>query len=395
MSLVERARELDAADPLAFARERFVLDPAVTYLDGNSLGALPRGVAERVAEVITQDWGQLRIRSWTERGWWAAPERVGDRIAPLLGVPAGHVVVGDSTSITIFRALVALWRMVQADGPGRTEIVVDASTFPTDAYLADSVARLTDAAVVRVDPDRLPTLLGDRTAVVLLNHVDYRTGRRHDLPELTAAVHAAGARIVWDLSHSAGVMPLDLADNAVDIALGCAYKYLNGGPGAPSYLYVRDDLLPRLDQPLAGWCSHRDPFAMEPDYRAATGITAARGGTPEILSLLALEAALDVWDGVELAAVRTKSLALTDFFLECVADETVGAVACITPAGHRRGGQLSLTCENAEKVMAALIGRGVVGDFRPPDILRFGFSPLYNGFSDAHRAARVLGEVLE
>jgi kynureninase len=380
------AAERDAADPLRDVRDRFDLDDGVTYLDGNSLGALPRNVPTRVADVIEREWGRLRIRSWTESGWWDAPQRVGDRVAPLLGAPPGTVVVGDSTSVNIFRALVAALRL----NPGRTEIIVDRTTFPTDGYIAQSVARLTDATIKPAAPDEIAP--SGNTAVVLLNHVDYRTGRRHDLAGLTQSAHNAGARIVWDLSHSAGVMPIELERHDVDLAVGCTYKYLNGGPGAPAYFYARSDLIGLLDQPLAGWCSHTDPFAMEPNYRPADGIAKARGGTPEILSLLALESALDVWSGLDLDAVRQKALGLTGFFLHCVRELT--RLECVTPLDDNRGGQISLACPNADKVMAELIARGVVGDYRPPDILRFGFAPLYIRYADAVRAAETIAEVL-
>ncbi|GDY32474.1 kynureninase [Gandjariella thermophila] len=394
-ALADRAAEADRADPLARVRDRFDLDDGVTYLDGNSLGALPRAVPDRVAHVIRHEWGRLRIRSWTESGWWTAPERVGDRIGPIVGAAPGQIVVGDSTSVNVFRALVSAVRLAQQDGPGRAEIVVDATTFPTDGYIAGSAARMTGCRLRSASPDDLAGVLGPATAAVLVNHVDYRTGRLWDLPEITGMVHAAGARVVWDLSHSAGALPVGLDEHGVDLAVGCTYKYLNGGPGAPSYVYVRADLLSRLDQPLPGWCSHAEPFAMESDYRAATGISRARAGTPEILSLLALDAALDVWDGVEIAAVRDKSLALTGFFVDCVtALLPSGRVTCATPTGERRGSQVSLRCAGAAGVMRRLIDRGVVGDFREPDILRFGFAPLYTRFADALHAAEVLAEVL-
>ncbi|MGW4277538.1 kynureninase [Streptomyces seoulensis] len=396
-SLAERAARLDAADPLAPLRDRFVLDDGV-YLDGNSLGALPAGVPDRVADVVRRQWGELRIRSWGESGWWTAPERTGDRIAPLVGAAPGRVVVGDSTSVNVFKALVAAVRMAREDGgAGRDEILVDAATFPTDGYIAHSAARLTGCTVRPVAPHEAPAALSARTAAVLLNHVDYRTGRLHDLPSLTAAVHAAGAYAVWDLCHSAGALPVGLDEHGVALAVGCTYKFLNGGPGSPAFLYVRGDLQERFDSPLPGWNSHAEPFGMRPDYEPAKGAVRGRVGTPDILSLLALEAALDVWEGVSVEAVRAKSLALTDFFLECVAAHVpAGRVTSLTPAAHaERGSQVALRCADAGEVMRRLIERGVVGDFRPPDVLRFGFTPLYVGFADAERAARVLAEVLE
>ncbi len=390
--LIVRAEKSDAADELAGLRAQFVLDEVV-YLDGNSLGALPAAVPERVEDVVRRQWGALRIRSWDESGWWTAPERIGDLIAPLVGAAAGQIVVGDSTSVNVFKAVVAAVRMA---GPGRDEIVVDATTFPTDGYIAESAARMTGCTLRPVTPAEVPGVLGERTAAVLLNHVDYRTGRLHDLPGLTAAVHAAGAVAVWDLCHSAGALPVGLDEHGVDLAVGCTYKYLNGGPGSPAYLYVRSGLQDRFDSPLPGWNSHAEPFGMRPDYEAAPGALRGRVGTPDILSMLALEAALEVWDGVSIEAVRAKSLALTDFFLECVAAYVpAGRVESVTPAAHEeRGSQVALRCDDAGDVMKRLTERGVVGDFRSPDVLRFGFTPLYVGFGDVERAARVLGEVV-
>ncbi|MFF4907581.1 kynureninase [Streptomyces sp. NPDC001260] len=390
--LASRAMELDSADELAGLRGRFVLDDVV-YLDGNSLGALPVNVPGRVEDVVRRQWGELRIRSWDESGWWTAPERIGDRIAPLVGAAAGQIVVGDSTSVNVFKALVAAVRMA---GEGRDEILVDATTFPTDGYIAESAARMTGRTLRPVTPAEVGSALSGRTAAVLLNHVDYRTGRLYDLPSLTAAVHAAGAIAVWDLCHSAGALPVGLDEHGVDLAVGCTYKYLNGGPGSPAYLYVRRDLQDRFDSPLPGWNSHAEPFGMRPGYEPASGAVRGRVGTPDILSMLALEAALEVWDGVSVEAVRAKSLALTDFFLECVDAYTpAGRVESVTPAAHgERGSQVALRCDDAGDVMKRLIERGVVGDFRHPDVLRFGFTPLYVGFADVERAARVLGETV-
>ncbi|MFJ9637182.1 kynureninase [Streptomyces sp. NPDC101178] len=391
-----RALALDAADPLADRRKLFALDDGV-YLDGNSLGALPVHVPARVRDVLTRQWGELRIRSWDESGWWTAPERIGDRIAPLVGAAAGQIVVSDSTSVNVFKAVVAATRLAALAGGGRDEILVDATTFPTDGYIAASAARLTGHRIVPVAPDDVPSALGDRTAAVLLNQVDFRTGRLHDLPGLTAAVHAAGAIAVWDLCHSAGALPVGLDEHGVDLAVGCTYKYLNGGPGSPAYLYVAERHQAAFDSPLPGWNSHADPFGMTPDYAPADGSVRGRVGTPDIVSMLTLEAALDVWDGVSVDAVRAKSLALTDFFLECVAAYAPeGRVVPVTPVAHaERGSQVALRCAEAEPVMRRLIERGVVGDLRRPDVLRFGFTPLYVGFADAERAARVLAEVLE
>lgn len=391
--LMAEAERLDAADALGPVRDRFSLDDAV-YLDGNSLGALPSGVGARMRDVIDREWGSLRIRSWDESGWWTAPERIGDRIASLVGAASGQIVAGDSTSVNIFKAVVAAVRMA---GEERDEILVDAATFPTDGYIAESAARMTGRVIRPVDASAMAHEVGPRTAVALVNHVDYRTGRLHDLPGTTAAAHAAGALVVWDLCHSAGALPVGLDAHAVDLAVGCTYKYLNGGPGSPAYLYVRRDLQPRFDSPLPGWNSHADPFGMTTRYTAGDGPVRGRVGTPEILSMLALDAALDVWDGVLIEDVRAKSLALTDFFLECVdAYVPSGRLEPVTPASHaERGSQVSLRCTGAGEVMRRLIEQDVIGDFRRPDILRFGFTPLYTRFADAERAARVLARVLE
>ncbi|MFH8787168.1 kynureninase [Streptomyces roseoverticillatus] len=393
--LVKEAAALDAADGLAAKRAEFDLDDDIVYLDGNSLGAPPRGVAGRLADVVGREWGRLGIRSWEESGWWTAPERVGDRLGRLVGAAPGQVVAGDSTSVNVFKAVVAAIRL--ADTASRDEVLVDAATFPTDGYIARSAARMTGCRIRAVAAADMAREAGPRTAVALVNHVDYRTGRLHDLLGTTAALRAAGARTVWDLCHSAGALPVRLDADGADFAVGCTYKYLNGGPGAPAFLYVRRALQDRFDSPLPGWNSHADPFSMDPAYAPAGGAVRGRVGTPEILSLLALDAALGVWDGVDLAAVRAKSLALTDFFLRCAAAYVPeGRVASVTPEAHgERGSQVSLRYgPGAGEVMAELIRRGVVGDFRRPDILRFGFTPLYTRFADAERAARVLGEAI-
>jgi kynureninase len=399
------AAVLDAADELAACRKLFALEEGTVYLDGNSLGALPRSVPERLADVVEREWGRLLIRSWSESDWWNAPERTGDRIAPLLGAAPGQVVVGDSTSVNVFKSLVAAVRVAREDTPAgqpaRTEILVDAATFPTDGYIAESAARMTGSQVRAVPAARMGEAAGPATAAALVNHVDYRTGELHDPAAATVGVHRAGGRIVWDVCHSVGALPVELDAQGADFAVGCTYKYLNGGPGAPAFLYVRRELQPRFDSPLPGWTSHRDPFAMASGYEPAEGASRGRVGTPDILSMLALEEALRVWEGVDMAAVRAKSLALTDFFMARVrAHVPEGRVASLTPESHElRGSQVSLLCEgelraDAERVMAALHERGVLGDFRRPGVLRFGFTPLYTSFGDAERAAAALGEAV-
>lgn len=376
--------DFDAVDPLAHVRKLFDLDDAVVYLDGNSLGAPPRAVAERMQEVVRQQWGRRLIRSWSE-GWWEAPQRVGDKIGGLIGAAPGQVVVGDSTSVNIFKALMAAVR-----GTDRTEIVVDAATFPTDGYIAGSVASLTGLELRPAPLDALE--LSDATAVVLLNHVDYRTGRLADMAALTEQAHAVGAKVVWDLCHSAGVLPIELDALGVDLAVGCTYKFLNGGPGSPAFIYVPTAAQPTFQQPLTGWTGHRAPFAMEEAYEPDPGVARARCGTPDILSMLALDAALDVWDEVSLVDVRTKGLKLTAYFRSLVED--LPGIEVITPSDDWRGHQVSLRHPDAAEVMRELIARDVIGDHRPPDVLRFGFAPLYVRYADAQRAASVLAEVL-
>ncbi|WP_202919047.1 kynureninase [Saccharothrix deserti] len=373
-----------ATDPLAHTRDLFDLDDDVVYLDGNSLGAPPKAVAERVQDVVRNQWGRRLIRSWSE-GWWEAPERVGNRIGRLVGAKPGQVVVADSTSVNLFKALMAAVRNTD-----RMEIVVDAGTFPTDGYIARSVAELTGLALRPAPPEELD--LRDTTAVVLLNHVDYRTGRLLDMAKLTEQVHAVGAKVVWDLCHSAGVLPIELDALGVDLAVGCTYKFLNGGPGSPAFIYVPKAAQHAFEQPLTGWTGHEVPFAMSPEYTPDPGVSRARVGTPDIISMLALDAALDVWDHVDLKDVRAKGLRLTDHFRGLVQD--LPGIEVITPADEWRGHQISLRHPEAGRLIDQLIERQVIGDHRPPDVLRFGFAPLYNTFDDAERAATTLKELL-
>ncbi|RAS60327.1 kynureninase [Lentzea atacamensis] len=363
-------------------RELFDIPEGVVYLDGNSLGAPPKHVAERMQEVIRHQWGTRLIRSWSE-GWWEAPQRIGDRIGRLIGAAEGQVVVGDSTSVNVFKAL-----MGAVKGTGRTEIVCDESTFPTDGYIAQSVATLAGLKIRAAHPSSLD--LTDETAVVLINHVDYRTGALNDMKALTEQAHDAGAQVVWDLCHSAGVLPIELDALGVDYAVGCTYKFLNGGPGSPAFIYVPKHKQAGFENPLSGWNGHREPFAMEPSYEPDPGIVRARVGTPDILSMLALDAALDVWDDVDLAELRQRGLALTASFREHV--EKLTGLEVITP--EVRGNQISVRCPDAKAVMDELIARGVIGDHRPPDVLRFGFAPLYVTDDDVIRAAEVLAEVI-
>ncbi len=390
----QTARELDAADPLAPVRARFTLPDGVIYLDGNSLGALPVPVTERLADVVTRQWGRDLVRGWNDDGWWAAPERIGDRIGTLIGAAPGQTVAGDSTSVQLFNALTAAIRLQDGRKPGGV-IVTDAGQFPTDGYVADSAGLLLGREVVRT-PDPYAALGRGDVAVLAWSTVDFRTGQLWDTARLTAAAHEAGALVVWDLCHAVGTLPLQVDTDRVDVAVGCSYKYLSGGPGAPAFIYVADRHQPGWEQALTGWNGHSRPFDMEPGYHAAGGIARARIGTPPMLSMLALDAALDVFDGVDLAAVRAKSLRLGEFFI-AGADSVLAGLGfeVVTPrAPERRGSHVSLRHPDALPLMAALIEAGVIGDVRPPDLLRFGFNALYTSFGDLAQALEIMREVV-
>ena len=383
---------LDGADPLAGFRDRFDLPADLIYLDGNSLGALPRGVADRVAQVVAGEWGRGLIGSWNVSGWMDLPRAVGAKIARLIGAGADEVVAADSTSVNLFKLLVAATGL----RPDRRVIVVEPTTFPTDGYIAASTARLLGLELRWCDPDDPLAALDQDTAVLALTHVDFRTGRMYDMAAITEGAHAAGALMLWDLCHTAGAVTVDVTACGVDFAVGCTYKYLNGGPGAPAYAYVANRLHDQLDQPLTGWLGHAEPFALERDYRAAAGIARLRVGSPPIVSMAALDAALDAFEGVSLADLRAKSVALTSLFIDLVDARVGSSVEVVTPrADACRGSQVSLRHPEAYGVVQALIGRGVVGDFRTPDLARFGFAPLYVRHVDVWDAVDHLAGVLE
>ncbi|HJQ42553.1 MAG TPA: kynureninase [Jatrophihabitantaceae bacterium] len=386
------AVDADAADPLAFARARFQLPAGVVYLDGNSLGAMPAGVPAAVADAVARQWGTDLISSWNKADWWGLPQRLGDRLGALFGAAPGQVMCGDSTTVQLFQALTALARLA----PDRRTIVTDGANFPTDQYVAESVARLAGMQLVRVSPPDVAEVLDEQTAVVSFSAVDYRTGERWDTRAITEMVHARGARMLWDLCHVAGAMPFELDVLGADAAVGCTYKYLNGGPGSPAWIYLPTSIQDVIDLPIAGWNGAADPFALEQNYVAAPGIARARIGTPSVLSMVALDTALDVWDGVTLDDVRTKSLALTDLVIDFTEKRLrAHGVEAVTPHEHeRRGSQVSLRMPHAYEVTQALAAGGVLGDFRAPDLLRLGFAPLYLTYSDVWRAMESLEDVL-
>ena len=385
----------DAADPLGALRNEFSLREGLIYLDGNSLGALQKSIPARVDKCVRDEWGRDLIGSWNSADWVSLPQKVGARIAPLIGAGSADVVVTDATSVDLFKVLAA----ALAARPDRRVIVSERSNFPTDLYVAEGLAalagrghelRLVDA------PESVESAIDTDVAVVMLTHVNYRTGRMFDMDAVTARAHAAGALTIWDLAHSAGAVPVDLGAATADFAIGCGYKYLNGGPGAPAFIYASPAMQAETTQPLSGWFGHKEPFAFEPSYRPAQGISRFLTGTPPVLSMVALDEALRIWERVSIADVRAKSVALCDLFIELV--ETRCAGFGLTLASPReaasRGSQVSFAHQDAYAVMQALIARDLVGDFRAPDLLRFGFTPLYTRFVDVFDAVERLRQVL-
>ena len=376
-------------------RARFHM-PDIAYLDGNSLGPLPRDVPARVNAMMEREWGELLIggwnRGWDGAGWMAAPARIGDRIGRLVGAPEGSVVMGDTLSIKVYQCLASALEM----RPDRRVILSDTGNFPTDLYMAEGlIGSLDKGHELRVvEPEAVEDAIGEDVAVLMLTEVDYRTGRRHDMAELTAKAHAAGALTIWDLAHSAGAIPVDLTGARADFAAGCTYKFLNGGPGAPAFVYVAPEHQAEARPALAGWLGHESPFAFERSYRAADGIDRMRVGTPAMLQMAALDAALDVFDMTDMEAIRARSIALGDRLI--AAAEDIPEIVLASPRdGHARGSQVSFRHPEGYAVMQALIARGTVGDFRAPDILRFGIAPLYLGEAEIDRTAATLREVIE
>jgi kynureninase len=388
------ALALDRTDKLAAFRGRFALPEGILYLDGNSLGALPKATPARLAAIIAEEWGEGLIRSWNRHGWIDMPRRVGDKIARLIGARPGEVMVADSTSVNLFKLIAAALRL----RPERRVIVSERDNFPTDLYVAQGlIALLGNRHELRlVTPETLDAALGDDVALVLLTHVNYRSGRMHDMGSVTRRVHDCGALMLWDLAHSAGALPVELGGCDADFAVGCGYKYLNGGPGAPAFLYVAQKLQDRFRSPLTGWLGHAAPFDFDPLYRPAPGIASAIVGTPPILSLAALEVGIDLALEADLAALRAKSLALARLFVEQVTESCAGfGLTLASPSRDaERGSQICYAHPDGYAIMQALIARGVIGDFRAPDILRFGFTPLYTSFADVFDAVAILRAVL-
>ena len=390
----ETCLSFDRQDPLASLRDEFVLPEGVIYLDGNSLGALPRQTVPRMTQVIAEEWGSGLIRSWNAAHWIEAPARIGDKIARLIGARAGEVIVADSTSVNLFKLLAEALRVQ----PGRHFILTEASNFPTDLYVAQGLIDFLGGnhALRVVERSEIERSLDGSVAVLMLTHVDYGSGEIHDMRRITSAAQKVGTLVLWDLSHSAGAVPIELNAAGVDLAVGCGYKYLNGGPGAPAYLFVAGGLQDAIQSPIAGWMGHVAPFAFEPEYRPAQGINRQLAGSPPILSMLALEVAVDLWLRVDQQEARRKSMALGDLFIKQV-DETcrdLGVEVASPREARRRGSQVSLRHKEAYRVMRALIDRGVIGDFRTPDLMRFGFAALYTRYVDVFDAVRSLREVL-
>lgn len=371
-------------------RAAFHLPDGMTYLDGNSLGPMPRAAADRVATMMAEEWSQMLITGWNKAGWYVQPRKVGDRIARLIGAGDGQVVMGDTLSIKVFQALSAALAL----RPDRRVILSDSGNFPSDLYVAEGIARALGATLRVVAPEEVEAAIGPDLAVLMLTEVDYRTGRRHDMPALTARAHDAGALAIWDLAHSAGAVDVDLLGANADFAVGCTYKYLNGGPGAPAFIWTHPRHAEQAEPILQGWMGHAAPFAFDQEYRPAPGIERMRVGTPPVIALSALEASLDIWDTVDMAALRARSIELTEAFIAGVEAQCPGLVLNSPRDPARRGSQVGFRHPQGYAVMQALIAAGVVGDFRAPDVLRFGFAPLYNDLDDVSQAVATLAQIL-
>lgn len=376
----------------AKTRRLFHLPDGVVYLDGNSLGPLPVAAAGRVARMLSQEWGEMLIRGWNAAGWMSQPAGVGDRIGRLIGAPAGSVMAGDTLSIKVYQALAAALDL----NPARKVVLSDSGNFPSDLYIAQGLLRALgrDHVLKVVEPEAIGDAIDESVAVLMLTEVDYRTGRLHDMRALTAKAHAQGALVLWDLAHSAGALPVDLAGAGADFAVGCTYKYLNGGPGAPAFIHVAPRHAETIRPALSGWMGHAAPFSFDLDYRAGSGVERMRVGTPPVIAMAALDAALDAWEGVDMADVRAASIRLSELFIAEV-EKRCPDLALASPRDPAaRGSQVSFRHAQGYSVMQALIARGVIGDFRAPDLIRFGFTPLFIDESDVAKAVAVLADVM-
>lgn len=374
-------------------KDLFHLPDGMIYLDGNSLGPLPKSTPDAVANMLTQQWGDHLIKGWNEDDWMGQPARVGNMVGRLIGAPEGSVTMGDTLSIKVFQALSSALDL----RPDRRVVLSDNGNFPTDLYMAEGLlrSRAGDYELRVVPPEDIQAAITDEVAVVMLTQVDYRTGRMHDMAAITHAAHAAGAVMVWDLAHSAGAVPVDLLAAQCEFAVGCTYKYLNGGPGAPAFIYVRPDLIDTLDPVLCGWLGHDAPFAFEPNYRPAPGIERMRVGTPPVMQLTALENALRIWDGINMDDIRAASLRLSDVFIQQIETRCPELTLVSPREGALRGSQVSFAYPDGYAVMQALIAQDVIGDYRAPNIMRFGFTPLYIDENDVSQAVDRLCDILE
>jgi kynureninase len=387
----DEAAQRDAADALSFARERFQLPSGIIYFDGNSLGALPVRAPEVLRDTAGQQWGEDLIASWNKHGWIDWPTEIAAKLAPIVGAKPGELLIADSTSVSLFKLLAAAVRA----RPGRYTVLTQRQNFPTDLYVAQGLCDMLGLQLKAVAPEQVIDAIDQDTAVVTLTHVDYRSAAFYEMRAVNDAAHAAGVLTVWDLSHSAGAIALDLDGTGCDLAVGCGYKYLNGGPGAPAFIYVAEGLQDELHSPLQGWMGHAEPFAFDDGYRPAPGIVRFLTGTPSILAMAAVGAGLSTFDGIAMRDVEAKSRALSQLFVDEVEARCGSEVELASPRDPaRRGSHLVFAHEHGYAVMQALIARGVIGDFRAPDLMRFGFAPLYNRFSEVVRAAEILADIL-
>jgi len=374
-------------------KESFFLPEGLIYLDGNSLGPMPLAANGRVQRTVNEEWKNLLITGWNKAGWYTQPRELGDRIAPIIGANPGTVVIGDTLSIKVFQALAAGLRM----NPDRRVILSDSGNFPTDLYMAEGLIKSfdRDLSLRVVEPEAVSDALDKSVAVLMLTHVDYRTGRMHNMSELTKKAQEKGIIALWDLAHSAGAVPLDLTGCNAEFAVGCTYKYLNAGPGSPAFIYVRPDIADTAEPALSGWMGHSAPFAFDPKYNAAPAIERMRIGTPPVLQMASLEAALDVWDGISMEHVRNNSIELSELFIKEV-ESRCPQLSLISPrAANQRGSQVSFSFDEGYAVVQALIAEGVIGDFRAPNVMRFGFTPLYIDKDDVLRAAEILQNIMD